>query len=501
MKKNFIAIYLLSITFLIGQDIDKKFSIGFNFGIREYNGSLGNGFLNYKNTYPSIGIWGNYFLNSFFDIGLNYAYGFYGHTFNDFLKTPMTKTQDTIFGKTFVAQMGNLNGLLKFKFNNGLILKENSFISPYLLSGIGYMAYPNAVVYDYQRYKINNSFLVRSVSERKELGKKSITLPLGFGISMKIEEHINLNVQVIHSNLILDKDRFLQYNLGFTVLMGKPKDSDKDGVPDKVDKCPNTPLGINVDATGCEKDSDGDGISDSQDECPDSKGIIKGCPDLDGDGIADKDDECINEAGLIILKGCPDTDGDGIKDSEDDCPTLVGIQQYKGCPDSDNDGFIDPVDECPSVAGTVKGCPDSDNDGIADKHDKCPTKPGLEINKGCPEIKREILNKVATLPSQIYFENGKDILKKESFKALNELAEILKTNPELSCEIICKSSAAIGRKLPQERANAIKNYLILKGVSSQKLDSKGIWIEQIDESNNQKQENIQQDGINLIVKY
>ncbi|MGB2688553.1 MAG: OmpA family protein, partial [Desulfobacterales bacterium] len=31
----------------------------------------------------------------------------------------------------------------------------------------------------------------------------------------------------------------------------KPLDSDKDGVPDNLDKCPNTPIGATVDARGC----------------------------------------------------------------------------------------------------------------------------------------------------------------------------------------------------------------------------------------------------------
>lgn len=45
-------------------------------------------------------------------------------------------------------------------------------------------------------------------------------------------------------------------------------DSDGDGVPDKMDQCPGTPAGAQVDAKGCELDSDGDGVPNSQDKCP-----------------------------------------------------------------------------------------------------------------------------------------------------------------------------------------------------------------------------------------
>jgi OOP family OmpA-OmpF porin len=59
-------------------------------------------------------------------------------------------------------------------------------------------------------------------------------------------------------------------------------DSDKDGVPDTVDKCPGTPQGVKVDADGCPLDSDRDGVPDYLDRCPDTpEGVMVdkvGCP-------------------------------------------------------------------------------------------------------------------------------------------------------------------------------------------------------------------------------
>jgi OOP family OmpA-OmpF porin len=61
-----------------------------------------------------------------------------------------------------------------------------------------------------------------------------------------------------------------------------PADTDGDGVPDRLDKCPNTPKGVKVDATGCPLDSDGDGVPDYLDKCPDTARGAKvdaaGCP-------------------------------------------------------------------------------------------------------------------------------------------------------------------------------------------------------------------------------
>jgi len=59
-------------------------------------------------------------------------------------------------------------------------------------------------------------------------------------------------------------------------------DSDKDGVPDNLDKCPNTPEGVAVDKDGCPLDSDKDGVPDYLDKCPDTPAGVAvdkdGCP-------------------------------------------------------------------------------------------------------------------------------------------------------------------------------------------------------------------------------
>ncbi len=100
------------------------------------------------------------------------------------------------------------------------------------------------------------------------------------------------------------------------------EDSDGDGIPDRLDKCPNQPETVNgvEDADGCpEVDTDGDGIVDSRDKCPnepeDMDGFqdADGCPDPDNDndGILDAKDQCPNEPetknGYLDEDGCPDT--------------------------------------------------------------------------------------------------------------------------------------------------------------------------------------------------
>jgi OOP family OmpA-OmpF porin len=58
------------------------------------------------------------------------------------------------------------------------------------------------------------------------------------------------------------------------------KDSDGDGVPDYLDKEPNTPAGARVNSFGLTLDSDGDGTPDHMDNCPFQPGpaSTNGCP-------------------------------------------------------------------------------------------------------------------------------------------------------------------------------------------------------------------------------
>src|SRR5437588_11660512 len=141
---------------------------------------------------------------------------------------------------------------------------------------------------------------------------------------------------------------------------GPPPDSDKDGVPDKQDACPNTPLGATVDAPGCPTDSDKDGVYDGLDKCPGTPAgatvDASGCPsDSDSDGVPDGIDQCPNTAaGLHVdANGCPlASHGDGVPDGIDQCanPPAGATVDAVGCPsDADKDGVPDGLDQCPNT--------------------------------------------------------------------------------------------------------------------------------------------------------
>jgi outer membrane protein OmpA-like peptidoglycan-associated protein len=289
-------------------------------------------------------------------------------------------------------------------------------------------------------------------------------------------------------------------------------DSDGDGVPDPQDVCPNVKGTIL--AKGC-PDLDGDGVSDLSDSCINEKGsaALFGCPDSDNDGLADKYDECPNDSGSVSRNGCPDKDGDGVLDKNDECPDVFGSKITKGCPDLDKDSVPDRLDDCPSIPGPVSlkgcpdfdgdgiinkldscvaeagpartfGCPDTDGDGIADKYDNCPTEAGVAENNGCPtldpslvilnEEEKKVLNEAF---SNLEFQTGTAKISESSLASLAELAELLKVKTEYKLEISGHTdnvgNAAKNQKLSQDRANAVKSFLIGNGVEGNRLKATG----------------------------
>lgn len=289
--------------------------------------------------------------------------------------------------------------------------------------------------------------------------------------------------------------------------LGCPIDSDGDGVPDYLDQCPGTPTeayGL-VDSVGCPIDSDGDGVPDYLDECPDTpeaaRGFIdeKGCAtDADSDGIADYMDECPNtpaEAiGFTDEKGCPlDTDGDGVPDYLDQCPnTPEAAYNYidsLGCPlDTDGDGVPDYIDQCPNTPEAArgfvdeKGCElDTDGDGVPDWKDECPTVPGVAYNKGCPEVKKEIRNLLKKAMQGIQFETGKATILKKSFPLLDQIAKTFIDNSNFIIEVQGHTDnvgkADYNKKLSDDRAHSVMDYLIKAGVPAERMSAHGYGMD------------------------
>ncbi|WP_395061060.1 OmpA family protein [Flavobacterium sp.] len=231
------------------------------------------------------------------------------------------------------------------------------------------------------------------------------------------------------------------------------------------------------------KDTDGDGIYDREDACPEVAGLpeFKGCPDTDGDGIEDSKDSCVDVAGLAEFQGCPDTDGDGIADKDDACPEVAGLKSLGGCPDADGDGVTDKSDKCPDVKGPKEngGCPwpDRDGDSVLDKDDKCPDVKGTVANQGCPEVTEEAIKRLNDYAKTILFDTAKASFQKQTYPVLEAITSILKEYPNSNFSIEGHTDSdgkdAANQKLSEDRAAAVKGYLLEHGIASSRLSSVG----------------------------
>lgn len=460
MKKLITSLVLgLMLLNASAQNPDQKWSLSLFGGKTEYFGELGSGFAVFEPwVYGHWGVALGRYINPSFDFNLQFENGHFGFWNNEIVNFFAKKTDGAL--------------MLKYKFNNGYLLKEDAVLAPFLTAGIGAAGYNG------------------ETSRTNPVGLDAI-VPLGGGLRLNITPQLGIQYQVLYNLTSGDnrdlnttdsrKDRFLSHSLGLILSFGAPTDTDDDGVPDNADRCPGTPAGINVGADGCPVDSDRDGVADYADKCPSMAGLVafSGCPDSDGDGIEDAMDDCPDVTGLPLLKGCPDKDGDGITDSKDKCPSVKGLPELGGCPDGDGDGIADADDKCPAAKGTkeMNGCPDSDGDGIADPDDKCPLVAGIKENKGCPAVKEETLKVFTQALTGILFETGKDVIRPSSFSILNDVVKIMNDNPEYNLEINGHTDNvgddSKNLDLSQRRADAVKKYLADKGIAASRLTSKG----------------------------
>ncbi len=236
---------------------------------------------------------------------------------------------------------------------------------------------------------------------------------------------------------------------------------------------------------GKARDTDKDGIADKDDRCPTEFGLkeLKGCPDSDGDGVADIDDKCpATPAGVKVdLTGCPlDADSDGVADYLDKCPeTPAGVKvDAAGCPlDADNDGVADYLDKCPNTPAGAKvdaaGCPvDTDKDGVPDYMDKCPNTPaGEKVGAdGCPVVE---VSTVAEIAKVVYFDFDISTFKAMYNNDLDAVVTFMKENTALKLNIDGYAdevgTAAYNLKLSDKRAANVIKYLVKKGIAKDRL--------------------------------
>lgn len=211
------------------------------------------------------------------------------------------------------------------------------------------------------------------------------------------------------------------------------------------------------------------------------KATMDGIAAAGGCGFATSADAITSPDGMadfvekVFLSRYLDSDGDGVYDIMDKCPdTPAGVKvDPVGCPlDSDGDGVPDYLDKCPDTPAGVKvdsnGCPlDTDGDGVYDYLDKCPGTPaGARVNSdGCWVL------------GDVLFDFDKAVVKKSAYPLLDEVVAVVKNNPGLRVSLDGHTDStgpdAYNMGLSKRRANAVKAYLVKKGVAADRLETAG----------------------------
>jgi len=189
-----------------------------------------------------------------------------------------------------------------------------------------------------------------------------------------------------------------------------------------------------------------------------------------------------------------DRDGDGIPDDVDQCPDVAedkdGFEDVDGCPDYDNDqdGIYDAQDQCPDSPEDfdgfedTDGCPDLDNDkdGIPDSRDACPNNPevvnGYKDDDGCPDERPQEIKQTLILKG-VNFKTASAELLEESYYVLEHVYNSLEAYPNVKIEIgghtDDQGSDSYNMALSYDRAKSVMAYLVMRGISSDRIVARG----------------------------
>ncbi|MCF8365893.1 MAG: OmpA family protein [Bacteroidales bacterium] len=333
----------------------------------------------------------------------------------------------------------------EYRFANGKLLKEAFFIDPYLYTG----------------------FSLSSIDEKKYPG-----IPAGFGLNIWPLDYFGFNFQASYE-YIFDFNNYMHYSIGLVVRFGNMIDKDHDRIPDRYDACP--------EIFGLEKQ--------------------KGCPDYDFDGVVDSLDKCPYEFGSISSGGCPDFDNDGVPDKTDQCPCDQGPADRQGCPPTID--YARPPENTPR-----KSEPSNYELTPATKPDT------IKMMEKLPQAVEEIIPRekeivhigipvsdptyqfrafVATIDkhlNNIRFNTNSAVILPSSHQSLNEILKVFWENPgkQFIVEGYTDETGATqyNQFLSEERAKAVKNYFIDKGVDASRITAKGYG--EIDDPNLNKTE-------------
>ena len=172
---------------------------------------------------------------------------------------------------------GGVSSLLQLAVSGQYDIENDYRLSPYLFGGLGYESVSSSTkCFDSNpflqlggglKYALTPS--INLLGEIKALqmlggGSQDNEFIVSLGANMPLQKSITpapTPINTIKTASVVNNTQVVEV-----------VDSDKDGVPDDKDDCPNTKAGVEVSKNGCEVqillDSDNDGLTDDVDKCP-----------------------------------------------------------------------------------------------------------------------------------------------------------------------------------------------------------------------------------------
>ncbi|MCB9600025.1 MAG: OmpA family protein [Sandaracinus sp.] len=268
----------------------------------------------------------------------------------------------------------------------------------------------------------------------------------GFGYEMSIAAPVQLGFFVRASLMpggdVDGVDAMLVAGLSGSIELG-PRvaavDSDGDGLPNERE----------LQAHGTDPfraDTDGDGLTDGVEVNGPTDPLR---PDSDDDGLTD---------------GQEDANANGRRDGSETDPTLA---------DTDAGGVPDGYEVEHGTDPNLAADDDQDRDGVLNPADQCPdTAEGTEVDaRGCAIIRARMV-----LPGIEFGFDSAEILP-ASERTLNIALQILRDNPDARVEVGGHTdnvgNANYNRRLSQQRADAVRDWLVGHGVAQNRMRTRG----------------------------
>jgi outer membrane protein OmpA-like peptidoglycan-associated protein len=140
----------------------------------------------------------------------------------------------------------------------------------------------------------------------------------------------------------------------------------------------------------------------------------------------------------------------------------VGPSERGGAADVDGDGLVDGDDRCPSHSETMNGFMDED---------------------GCPdEIPMQLARFTGTIKG-IYFDPGSAKIRKKSEPVLDRALAVMREFAGISVEIAGHCAQGEKRELGMKRAEAVRDYLVGKGIDPARLKIRNGGLDEPVETN------------------